>query len=180
MLGLHDEALVQYDELDAMYTQFILNSLIGNVPEWLTEFQGSLERWAAVLFIDKISRKQRDAIKKKKLSFLEFRCYLFSRQASLLIAARKPWLVAERALPFLYQAVSDLSTLEIKCPPGSIACWVLQCIAQILTICQSVKNSLNLEECSHHTAPLLYYSLKKVSVELSNLSDYRIFPKDLL
>lgn len=64
-----------------------------DVPEWLTEFQGSLERWAAVLFIDKISRKQRDAVKKKSISFLEFRCYLFSRQASLLMASRKPWLV---------------------------------------------------------------------------------------
>jgi len=30
MLGLYDEALVQYDELDAMFTQFILNSQIGS------------------------------------------------------------------------------------------------------------------------------------------------------
>jgi len=30
MLGLHDEALVQYDELDAMFTQFILNSQVGS------------------------------------------------------------------------------------------------------------------------------------------------------
>lgn len=26
MLGVYDEALVQYDELDALFTQFILNS----------------------------------------------------------------------------------------------------------------------------------------------------------
>ncbi|XP_050441422.1 trafficking protein particle complex subunit 10 [Adelges cooleyi] len=162
MLGLHDEALIQYDELDAMFTQFILNSQVGNVPQWLTEFQGVLERWAAVLFMEKISRSQREAIKNRKLSFLEFRCYLFSRQASLLMAAPKPWLVAERALKFLHQAVSDLKTLEIECPPGSVACWVLQCCTQILLICQSVKNSLTLEECSYHTAPLLYYSLKKL------------------
>lgn len=30
MLGLHDEALIQYDELDAMFTQFILNSQVGS------------------------------------------------------------------------------------------------------------------------------------------------------
>jgi len=30
MLGIHDEALVQYDELDAMFTQFILNSQVGS------------------------------------------------------------------------------------------------------------------------------------------------------
>ena len=28
-LGLLDEALVQYDELDALFTQFILNSCAG-------------------------------------------------------------------------------------------------------------------------------------------------------
>ena len=29
LLALHDEALVQYDELDALFTQFILNSAAG-------------------------------------------------------------------------------------------------------------------------------------------------------
>ena len=29
MLGLYDEALVQYDELDALFTQFVLNSVLG-------------------------------------------------------------------------------------------------------------------------------------------------------
>ncbi|XP_060864841.1 trafficking protein particle complex subunit 10 isoform X2 [Metopolophium dirhodum] len=168
MLGIHDEALVQYDELDAMFTQFILNSQVGNVPQWLTEFQVVLEWWSAVLFMKNISRKQREAIKIRKLSLLEFRCYLFSRQASLLMAASKPWIVAERALIFLHQAVSDLKTLEIECPQGSVACWVLQCCAQILVICQSVKKPEHLEECSHHTAPLLYYSLKKL-YELGDL-----------
>lgn len=31
MLGIYDEALVQYDELDALFTQFILNSDIGGM-----------------------------------------------------------------------------------------------------------------------------------------------------
>lgn len=65
--------------------------IILDVPQWLTEFQGVLERWSAVLYMENISRKQREAIKCRKLSFLEFRCYLFSRQASLLMAASKPW-----------------------------------------------------------------------------------------
>lgn len=67
--------------------------IILDVPQWLTEFQGVLERWSAVLFMENISRKQREAIKNRKLSLLEFRCYLFSRQASLLMAASKPWKV---------------------------------------------------------------------------------------
>lgn len=33
MLGLYDEALVQYDELDALFTQFVLNSNVGGTTK---------------------------------------------------------------------------------------------------------------------------------------------------
>jgi hypothetical protein len=29
MLGVYEEALIQYDELDALFTQFVLNSHLG-------------------------------------------------------------------------------------------------------------------------------------------------------
>ena len=29
MLGLYEDALVQYDELDALFTQFVLNHAVG-------------------------------------------------------------------------------------------------------------------------------------------------------
>jgi len=38
MLGLYEEALVQYDELDALFTQFILNSNVGGKVKSFTEF----------------------------------------------------------------------------------------------------------------------------------------------
>ena len=31
MLGLHDDALIQYDELDALFTQFVLNHASGGM-----------------------------------------------------------------------------------------------------------------------------------------------------
>ncbi len=31
MLGLYDEALIQYDELDALFTQFVLNLAVGGI-----------------------------------------------------------------------------------------------------------------------------------------------------
>ena len=34
MLGVYDEALVQYDELDALFTQFVLNSNVGGKPNY--------------------------------------------------------------------------------------------------------------------------------------------------
>lgn len=40
MLGIYDEALVQYDELDALFTQFILNSDVGGLSIYLLKILG--------------------------------------------------------------------------------------------------------------------------------------------
>lgn len=38
MLGLFEEALVQYDELDALFTQFVLNSSVGGNCCFMTTY----------------------------------------------------------------------------------------------------------------------------------------------
>ena len=40
-----DEALVQYDELDALLTQFVLNSSVGATPPWLANLHTQLLDW---------------------------------------------------------------------------------------------------------------------------------------
>ena len=44
-MGLFDEALVQYDELDALFTQFVLNANVGESPAWLDTFSNELLDW---------------------------------------------------------------------------------------------------------------------------------------
>ena len=46
MLGLYEEALVQYDEMDALFTQFVLNSNVGGKVKSFTEFG----RWQKLSF----------------------------------------------------------------------------------------------------------------------------------
>lgn len=41
MLGLHDEALVQYDELDALFTQYVLNYNISGKEREFKSVQNS-------------------------------------------------------------------------------------------------------------------------------------------
>jgi hypothetical protein len=47
-----DEALVQYEELDALLTQFVVNSSVGVCPPWLAAFNTHLTDWTG-LSIDK-------------------------------------------------------------------------------------------------------------------------------
>ena len=37
--------MIQYDELDALFTQFVLNSSVGASPSWLSTFNSTLLDW---------------------------------------------------------------------------------------------------------------------------------------
>lgn len=83
MLGLHDEALVQYDELDALFSQFVVNGHVGDAASWLADFQAPLERWHGL--------RLGPCQLRKRPSLLELRAYLFAKQAHMLLLTNKVW-----------------------------------------------------------------------------------------
>nr|CAD7455545.1 unnamed protein product [Timema tahoe] len=91
MLGVYDEALVQYDELDALFTQFVLNSNVGDTPAWLGTFQVPLEDWPGIVLDCNINQTHRGLIGECRASLLQFRGYLFTRQCTMLQLLSKPW-----------------------------------------------------------------------------------------
>lgn len=94
MLGLYDEALVQYDELDALFSQFVLNSNVAESPRWLETFRQPVTSWPAVRLTALVPQNLRELIIKKKASLLDFRSYLFQRQSAMLLLTFKPWEVS--------------------------------------------------------------------------------------
>lgn len=95
MLGLYDESLVQYDELDALFSQFVVNGHMGDAATWLSEFQCPLERWHGL--------RLGPAVLPPKPSILELRAYLFAKQAHMLLLTCKPW---EVSYSFFFSIVS--------------------------------------------------------------------------
>lgn len=87
MLGLYDEALVQFDELDALFSQFVVNGVTCESVAWLSDFQTPLERWHAL----KLGPSQLI----KNPSILELRAYLFANQAHMLLLTDKVWQVSQ-------------------------------------------------------------------------------------
>ena len=55
----------------------------------------------------------RDRVKRTMISLLEFRNYLFCRQAALLFAMGRAWEVAERAFDFVRNTVNEMKALEV-------------------------------------------------------------------
>ncbi|XP_011300007.1 trafficking protein particle complex subunit 10 isoform X2 [Fopius arisanus] len=157
MLGIYDEALVQYDELDALFTQFVLNSDVGETPAWLGTFQSPLNSWAGVKLDNSVDHL-RTLIAECTSSLLDLRSYLFSRQCALLLLLDRPWEAAQRCLSFVYNTLSELKILEVQRPRGSVECWAFLCALEVLQTCQSrVSNGDNGQQvdlCSLHTAGL--------------------------
>nr|XP_018911328.1 PREDICTED: trafficking protein particle complex subunit 10 [Bemisia tabaci] len=168
MLGVYDEALVQYDELDALFTQFVLNYAVGEVPSWLNKFQGPLDRWHGVSLTQSVDLNLRSAIRNCSISLLDFRCYLYSRQAAMLLLSGKPWEVASRCISFCNNCINELDILEVSCPPGAVACWVWLCCIEVLNTCQKYTDSKVVSACSLYTARLWDCATKKL-LELGEL-----------
>ena len=184
MLGVFDEALVQYDELDALFSQFVLNSNVIDGPYWLTMFSSDFNNWSGLsLRTDAITnRKLRQAITQKSPSLTDVRNYLFSRQSLMLLKMNRPWEVARRCLTFLINVVQELSILEVPCPPGSIACWIFLSTLEVVQICElksketllsdSVDNrkssTAHVQQYCLYTAELWAYCRKKL-LELGSL-----------
>nr|CAD7265179.1 unnamed protein product [Timema shepardi] len=162
MLGLYDEALVQYDELDALFTQFVLNSNVGDTPAWLGTFQVPLEDWPGIVLDRNINQTHRGLIGECRASLLQFRGYLFTRQCTMLQLLSKPWELAQRCLPFLHNCVKELEILEVAAPPGAVACWLFLCSLEVLHTCGTFQEGRHVEACSLYTAGLWAYARDKL------------------
>ncbi|XP_065339814.1 trafficking protein particle complex subunit 10 isoform X2 [Cloeon dipterum] len=171
--GAEDEALVQYDELDALFTQFVRNaSLIGKVnfvlrngkqqhlnflsepPPWLTSFSAPLKEWRGL----GIDSNARFAIVNSDASLLQLRVYLFTRQLNLLLKMNQPQQIAERCLPLLQICSNELRILEVDFPEGAASCWAVQVSLQVLHVCRKYPDQVH----SLPAATLCDYACQKL------------------
>lgn len=154
MLGLHTEALVQYDELDAMFSQFVMNASFGDTQTWLEIFQQPLNSFHGITMNAKKMATTRQKICDNTVNLLEFRSYVFERQATLLSAAEATWQIAERLLPFLFETLRELDALKVDAPDGALACWQIVCALEILQLCEQAVEQQDLTDVFQHTAPI--------------------------
>ncbi|XP_063537577.1 trafficking protein particle complex subunit 10 isoform X2 [Cydia strobilella] len=153
MLGLYEEALVQYDELDALFSQFVLNSNVTEGPKWLDTFKQPITSWQAVRLTVLVPQHLRELIIKQKASLLDFRSYLFQRQSAMLLLMFKPCEIASRCLSTVHNTLVELSLLGCAGVDGAAACWAQLACAETLRACERLSQT-NREECAAMQAPL--------------------------
>ncbi|KAH3737359.1 hypothetical protein DPMN_043942 [Dreissena polymorpha] len=114
MLGLYDDALIQYDELDALFTQFVVNHASGQAVPWLRTLVEPCKSWAGLCLQKPISWEKRNLIKDNAVSLLELRNYLFTRQCALLLLVKRPAEIVQRAIDYLHETVQEMKVLEVS------------------------------------------------------------------
>lgn len=172
MLGIYEEALLQYDELDALFSQVVTTGHANSTIAWLDDFRKPLEKWHGL--------KLGPSLLSPKPSILELRAYLFAKQAHMLLLINKVWevphtifffslngiywmfQVAFRCLPFLHTCVRELTLLEVSAPPGAVWCWLFLASLEVLQTCDKFNHADTVKEYSLSTACLWDYSSQKV------------------
>lgn len=191
MLGLFDDALIQYDELDALFTQFVLNHASGGAKkflksvtntsqmynplstatappvsaeavQWLRTLIQPCTSWAGLSLQKPIDWDRRNQIKDNETSLLDFRNYLFARQCALLILLKKPAELIQRALDYLHNTVQEIKTLEIEIPGGGLDCWVFLSGLEVLRKCEKLTDTSQPRAQALNTANLWDYVCRKL------------------
>jgi len=163
-MGLYDEALIQYDELDALLTQFVLNSNVGHCPDWLQKFNKDLSDWRPLSLDTKINSFLREKLEQKCPSLMDIRNYLFSQQCHQLVLSHKTNDVAARTISFLHNMSQELEILEIKeVVQGSLDSWVLLACLEVVQTCDKrTEDSSGPGNLTVHTASLWSLAREKL------------------
>lgn len=162
MLQQYEDALVQYDELDALFTQYVLNFGAGDGANWLSSFCQPVRSWNGLLLRRPIDMEKRELIQSSKASLLDLRSYLFSRQCTLLIFLQRPWEVTQRALELLHNCVQELRLLEVSVVQGALDCWVFLSCLEVLHRIEGCCDRAQLEANFSHTVGLWTYATDKL------------------
>lgn len=170
-LTLFDEALVQYDLLDALYTEYISSPSFNSKDEPLYKQWTTSESWQG-LCLDMHSSHSEDLRKRivdKKASLLDLRNYLFAKQCDLMLMQNQPWRVAASASLFLQNCIREHEFLNIKVVPGALTCWSFISALEVLQKCECYSCTSTMENYSLHTVDIWDCARRKL-LELGNLS----------
>ncbi|XP_058152306.1 trafficking protein particle complex subunit 10 isoform X2 [Dasypus novemcinctus] len=162
MLQQFEDALVQYDELDALFSQYVVNFGAGDGANWLTFFCQPVKSWNGLILRKPIDMEKRELIQRREATLLDLRSYLFSRQCTLLLFLQRPWEVAQRALELLHSCVQELQLLEVSVPPGALDCWVFLSCLEVLQRIEGCCDRAQIDSNIAHTVGLWSYATEKL------------------
>ncbi|KAH8382030.1 hypothetical protein KR009_001512, partial [Drosophila setifemur] len=152
-LELPTEALIQYDELDAMFSQFVTHTGLNEKQQWLSHFRRPLDAFHGICLSRPDKFEMREKIRNEDVSLLEYRNYLFERQAYLLLTSNDIPEIAKRLLSFLFSTLREVEFIKLEYQEGALCCWEFVCALEVLQLCEQAMEP-NEVTCFQHCAPI--------------------------
>ncbi|KAG0212329.1 hypothetical protein BGX33_003699 [Mortierella sp. NVP41] len=131
MMNLHEEALRQYDELEASFFQILRD----NALTWYGKFGGMQEGDDDANLLDLNKKPYRDLIMQNTISVFDFRTYLFGRQCNLLFRLRRPVEICHRALTFIPSFAKTVREHVLNLTENFLESWIYSACMCIVNEC---------------------------------------------
>ncbi|KAG0027108.1 hypothetical protein BGZ82_009144 [Podila clonocystis] len=131
MMNLHEEALRQYDELEASFFQILRD----NALTWYGKFGGMQEGDDDANLLDLNKKPYRDLIMQNTISVFDFRTYLFGRQCHLLFRLRRPVEICHRALIFIPAFARTVREHVLNLTENFLESWIYSACMCIVNEC---------------------------------------------
>ncbi|KAJ2960306.1 hypothetical protein NQZ79_g4345 [Umbelopsis isabellina] len=139
-MTLYEEALIQYDELEASFFQ-VLRGTIDKALAWFGHVGGNAPGDDSANVLDFKKKPYRELINKNTISVFDFRSYLFARQCFLLLKLQRPIETCARAQLFISNMTVTLKENEMPVD-DYLESWIFSACTNVVNECEPVANHI--------------------------------------
>ncbi|ORX47606.1 hypothetical protein BCR36DRAFT_584698 [Piromyces finnis] len=164
-VNLYQDALVQYDELEASFYQ----TLVEQGAAWFKSFGGTEEGDDSLDFLNLKRKPFREMIIQNTTTIFDFRMYLFARQCQLLFRLDKPTELCQRAKLFISSFSMTLTDYKGVLFPYFRESWIYTTCMNIVSRCEELAsiswhNNQTLKEFEGASGELLHLARSQLDI----------------
>ncbi|CAG8667598.1 24821_t:CDS:10 [Dentiscutata erythropus] len=142
VFNLYEEALVQYDELEASFFQVLRDRALA----WFGDFGAIDVKDDSANILDVKKKPYRDLIRQNKLPEFDFRCYLFARQCHLLGRLQRPVEICRRAQLFISTFGRTIKDHQANVGEHFLESWIYSSCMSVVSECEELAPLTSLDE----------------------------------
>ncbi|TPX68860.1 hypothetical protein SpCBS45565_g02844 [Spizellomyces sp. 'palustris'] len=134
LMNLFDEALIQYDELEASFFQ----TLAEQGAPWFAKFGGTEPEDDSGDILNIKRKPYRDMIMQNTISIFDFRMYLFARQCQLLFRMGYAVDICQRAKVFITQFARTIQEHQVSLISCFRESWIYSACMNVIGHCEEL------------------------------------------
>ncbi|CAI2180057.1 6002_t:CDS:2 [Funneliformis geosporum] len=144
IMNLFEEALVQYDELEASFFQVLKDRALA----WFGSFGATDPNDDSDNILDIKKKQYRDLIMQNTTSEFDFRCYLFARQCQLLGRLHRPVDICRRAQFFISTFCRAIKEHQANIGEHFLESWIFSSCMSVVNECEELAPLTSMDDSS--------------------------------